>query len=199
MNQSPADTEEYGHKCFPKHNFDLVKRFGLLLGLVTGAVLQCSSTGMNFFIITMWSKNRRDKLEIDVFILSTLMSLLVTFIMAGIVHLARFFITTSFKCAERQLGSQDKASSKLTAQRKRAVDLTMYFESRFVSGALIGIGIGFTLTDLFLGVERQTLFKLALLVMTIAACNFVLLRFDNRMEAEHNQPRFPQEYTRIRL
>lgn len=131
----------------------------LLLGLLIGILIQCSTLGANYIVISLWGEQVLQVSECDVIFYSLLWSFLTSTMAIVILVYLRNFVVASFSDTEN------------------IDEIVLHMECRFVMGALIGVCTAWAITDFALGLTQQVLFSIGTLVISLLWCRIMMWIF----------------------
>ena len=139
--------------------------YSCVIGLIIGCFIQFSSLGANFLMTTMYGNNVFFMKE---FVVVSLIWCFVTSIMGVCVLLfLRSLVVTSFY-ATTAVNEAFKSKEDFVA------GLIQQMEYFFAVGALIGVCMSWTVTDIVLGMKAHIVHSLVTLAIALAWCRLVM-------------------------
>jgi len=147
--------------------FGRFKFSSMILGLFIGFFIQFSTLGANFLVITIWGEAVITKSKRDIVIFSLLWSFFTSAMAIVILGFLRNVVSISFHAIRRQ--SEDLLD-----------DMILHMECRFVIGALVGVCLAWTMTDILLGMKAQILYSLITLVVALFWCRVMMWCFASK-------------------
>ena len=144
--------------------FGRFKVASMILGLFIGFFIQFSTLGANFLVITIWGEDVITKSKRDIVMFSLLWSFFTSAMAIVILGFLRNLVTISYNAIRRE--SEDLLE-----------DMILHMECRFVVGALIGVCLAWTMTDILLGMKAQILYSLITLVVALFWCRVMMWCF----------------------
>jgi hypothetical protein len=139
--------------------------YSLIIGLIIGCFIQFSSLGANFVMTSMFGY---DVFFMKEFLIVSLIWCFVTSIMGVCVLLfLRSLVVTSFY-ATTVVNESFKAKEDFIA------GLIQRVEYYFAIGALIGVCVCWTVTDMFLGMKAHVVHSLVTLLVALVWCRIVM-------------------------
>ena len=159
-------------KAFQMHSF--------LLGLLVGLFVQFSTLGVNFLIISLWDKHILERSTGELVVLSlcwsactSLMAILTLLSLRSVVTVA---LQSSLKSKEeKHTGSRRTAVN--TNNNRILRNAIVHLECRFVCGALMGVCLAWTVTDVLLGINVQIMFSLVTMTIAMVWCELTIRYF----------------------
>jgi hypothetical protein len=159
-----GDAEEEKDHRIEEKAFSSFKFSALLLGLLVGFFIQFSTLGANFLVITLWGEDVITKSKTDIIVFSLLWSFFTSAMAIVILGFLRNLVTITY-----------------SAVGGRSVDLleemVLHMECRFVVGALVGVCLAWTMTDVLLGMRAQIVYSLVTLVVALVWCKTMMMCF----------------------
>lgn len=140
------------------------KLSSMILGLLVGFFIQFSTLGANFLVITIWGEDVISKSKRDIVVFSLLWSFFTSAMAIIILGFLRNLIYITYNAISRR--SQDLLD-----------EMVLHMECRFVVGALIGVCMAWTMTDVLLGMRAQILYSLVTLVIALFWCRVMMFCF----------------------
>ncbi|CAB9502124.1 expressed unknown protein [Seminavis robusta] len=148
--------------------------YSLIIGLIIGCFIQFSSLGANFLMTSMYGYNVFFMKE---FLVVSLVWCFVTSIMGVCVLLfLRSLVVTSFY-ATTSVNENFKAKEDFIA------GLIQKMEYYFAVGALIGVCMCWTITDIVLGMKAHIVHSLVTLVIALVWCRLVMTFCGSKVES----------------
>ena len=155
--------------------FQSFKMSSLVLGLLIGFFIQFSTLGANFLVITLWGEEVVTKSKSDIVIFSLLWSLFTSAMAIIILGFLRNLVTISY--------------SSLRREEDILEEMILHMECRFVVGALVGVCLAWTMTDLLLGMKAQIMYSLVTLGVALFWCQIMIKCFvSSERKAERSEP-----------
>jgi hypothetical protein len=159
-----GDAEEEEVLQVEEKAFSRFKFSALLLGLLVGFFIQFSTLGANFLVITLWGEDMVTKSKTDIIIFSLLWSFFTSAMAIVILGFLRNLVTITYaavggRCADL------------------LEEMVLHMECRFVVGALVGVCLAWTMTDILLGMRAQIVYSLVTLVVALFWCKIMMLCF----------------------
>lgn len=151
--------------------FRRFQRSSLVLGLLMGFLIQFSTLGANSLAAVIWGKDvvLHSSARMDVLVFSTAWSV-VTSVMA-VIMLA--VIRNLVSMTHRAFANDDNnTASTLTINID---DWLMQLECRYVVGALVGVCLAWSWTDLLLGQTLQMIYSSLILVGALVWCRLMVV------------------------
>lgn len=152
----------------------------LCLGFVVGLFVQLSTLGANFIAIMMLgSHSILQKSHTDIVEFSLLWSIFSSCLAVIILSYLRNIITTLFlhhggRNVQEQEEDDDEEDDE---DEEDALDeLLSYVENRFVTGALLGVCVAWTVTDVLLGVQVEFIHTLIGMALLVCWCKAPILK-----------------------
>jgi hypothetical protein len=159
-----GDVEDEEDHRLEEKAFSRFKFSALLLGLLVGFFIQFSTLGANFLVITLWGEDVVTKSKTDIVVFSLLWSFFTSAMAIVILGFLRNLVTITY-----------------SAVGGRSVDLleemVLHMECRFVVGALVGVCLAWTMTDVLLGMRAQIVYSLVTLVVALVWCKIMMMCF----------------------
>jgi hypothetical protein len=159
-----GDAEEDEDHTLEEKAFSRFKFSALLLGLLVGFFIQFSTLGANFLVITLWGEDVVTKSKTDIVVFSLLWSFFTSAMAIVILGFLRNLVTITY-----------------SAVGGRSADLleemVLHMECRFVVGALVGVCLAWTMTDVLLGMRAQIVYSLVTLVVALVWCKIMMICF----------------------
>lgn len=139
--------------------------YSCIIGLIIGCFIQFSSLGANFLMTTMYGN---DVFFMKEFVVVSLIWCFVTSIMGVCVLLfLRSLVVTSFY-ATTTVNESFKSKEDFVA------GLIQQMEYFFAVGALIGVCMSWTVTDIVLGMKAHIMHSLVTLIVALVWCRIVM-------------------------
>jgi hypothetical protein len=145
--------------------------YSLGLGLTVGTFMQLSTLGAHFLVLSVLSVDFVKQNSIDTWVLPALysfctlaMALIVLGFLRNLLAMAYGSGRTTDRNQPQLRAANDDVDDNLLQ------DMLFQLESRFVMGALIGVCLAWTVTDLLLDIERQVTFAAVALLLTVMSC-----------------------------
>jgi hypothetical protein len=170
---SAGDAEEEDHQLEEKA-FSRFKFSALLLGLLVGFFIQFSTLGANFLVITMWGEDVVTKSKTDIVVFSLLWSFFTSAMAIVILGFLRNLVTITYSA----VGGRCKDLLE---------DMVLHMECRFVVGALVGVCLAWTMTDILLGMRAQIVYSLVTLVVALFWCKIMMMCFANESKTSSSR------------
>lgn len=166
-NESPLITKEDSDEelVLHKEQSNSFKRSAIILGLLVGFFIQFSTLGANFLVITIWGDDVVSKSKSDIVTFSLMWSFFTSAMAIVILGFLRNLVTIAFGAVSSPL--TDKHESLLE-------DMVLHMECRFVVGALVGVCMAWTMTDIFLGMKAQIIYSVVTLVVALIWCRIMM-------------------------
>jgi hypothetical protein len=165
-----GDAEEDEDHRLEEKAFSRFKFSALLLGLLVGFFIQFSTLGANFLVITLWGQDVVTKSKSDIVVFSLLWSFFTSAMAIVILGFLRNLVTITY-----------------SAVGGRSADLleemVLHMECRFVVGALVGVCLAWTMTDVLLGMRAQIVYSLVTLVVALVWCKIMMMCFATESKA----------------
>jgi hypothetical protein len=159
-----GDAEEEEDQRIEEKAFSRFKFSALLLGLLIGFFIQFSTLGANFLVITLWGEDVVTKSKSDIIIFSLLWSFFTSAMAIVILGFLRNLVTITYSA----IGGR---SADLLEE------MVLHMECRFVVGALVGVCLAWTMTDVLLGMRAQIVYSLVTLVVALVWCKIMMICF----------------------
>jgi hypothetical protein len=175
--------------------FGKFKLSALMLGLLVGFFIQFSTLGANFLVITLWGEDVISKSKSDIVVFSLLWSFFTSAMAIVILSFLRTLVTITYNAVSAQSedllevssnrsptvadGVQAKANS-LTRIVSDLQEMVLHMECRFVVGALVGVCLAWTMTDIVLGMRAQILYSLLTLLVALFWCRVMMHCFSSK-------------------
>jgi hypothetical protein len=163
------------------------KTHSMVIGLLVGFFVQFSTLGANFLVIALWETNLHEhaagisesattttditmapRTKSEIILLSLLWSAFTSFMAILTLGFLRSVITIIFQATlpphRRGLPDTDAILD----------EVILHLECRFVVGALVGVCLAWTVTDLILGMNLQILFSFITLTISLAWCKLMM-------------------------
>jgi hypothetical protein len=144
--------------------FNSFKTFCLMIGLMVGFFIQCSTLGANFLVITIWGDDIVHKSGQDIIVFSILWSVFTSVMAIVILGFLRNLVTVTYNA----VSSEDD---------RNLENMVLHMECRFVVGALVGVCMAWTITDILLGMKAQVVYSLVTLVVALLWCRLMTSSF----------------------
>jgi len=155
--------------------FGKFKLSSLILGLLVGFFIQFSTLGANFLVITIWGDDVISKSKRDIVVFSLLWSFFTSAMAIVILGFLRTLVGITFSVfgrnGKKQRPSQNRKDDDLLE------DMVLHMECRFVVGALVGVCMAWTITDLLLGMKAQILYSVITLCVALCWCRIMMSCF----------------------
>merc|ERR1712232_787760 len=142
------------------------KGYSLILGLIIGFFIQFSTLGANFLVLTLWGKEILMKSRTEVIIFSLLWSFFTSFMAIVVLAFLRALVSLIFSTSTKS-ASFGKADLILE-------ELWLHMECRFVVGALFGVCLAWTMTDILLGMKAQIFYSIITLITSLLWCRLMM-------------------------
>lgn len=159
-----GDSEDEEDQRIEEKAFSRFKFSALILGLLVGFFIQFSTLGANFLVITLWGEDVVTKSKTDIVVFSLLWSFFTSAMAIVILGFLRNLVTITY-----------------SAVGGRSADLleemVLHMECRFVVGALVGVCLAWTMTDVLLGMRAQIVYSLVTLVVALCWCRIMMMCF----------------------
>lgn len=155
--------------------FGRFKFSALLLGLLVGFFIQFSTLGANFLVITIWGEDVVTKSKTDIVIFSLLWSFFTSAMAIVILGFLRNLVTITYTAAVSG-GSRSRVRQ---SDSDLLEDMILHMECRFVVGALVGVCLAWTMTDILLGMKAQIVYSLVTLGVALFWCKIMMLCFSS--------------------
>ena len=133
--------------------------YSLGLGLTMGAFMQLSTLGANFLVLSVMDPTVIKNSTLDTIGLPVVYSGLTLVMAMTVLGFMRNLVTLSYQSGSRSKGLDNNFQELLTQ-----------LECRFVMGALVGVCVFWTATDIVLGMQQQVTFAAIALVLTLISC-----------------------------
>jgi hypothetical protein len=148
--------------------FGVFKNHSLMLGLLVGFFVQFSTLGANFLVIVLWENDLIHKSKSEIVMLSLVWSAFTSFMAILTLGFLRSVVTIVFR-----------ASVPRDCIDREAIleEVVLHLECRFVVGALVGVCMAWTATDVLLGMNIQIIFSLATLAVSLLWCKLMMYCF----------------------
>ena len=191
------DEEEGGQTSSDSHNdnqelsmplFSVFKNHSLILGLLVGFFVQFSTLGANFLVLALWEHDLINKSKSEIVMLSLLWSALTSFMAILTLGFLRSVITIVFRASV----GRDRINREAILE-----EVVLHLECRFVVGALVGVCLAWTVTDVLLGMNIQIVYSIITLIVSLLWCRLMmycftkdeksLIAFDNHQQVEFYQ------------
>jgi hypothetical protein len=154
-----GDAEEEDHQLEEKA-FSRFKLSSLLLGVFVAFFVQFSALGANYLVMTLLDEDLVTKSKTDIVVISRLCSFFTMAVAIVILELLRNLVTITY-----------------SAVGGRSADLleemVWHMECRFVVGAMGGVFLAWTITDVLSGMRAHAVYSLVGLFW----CKFVVMCF----------------------
>jgi hypothetical protein len=149
--------------------FSRLKFYSLLVGLLVGYFIQFSILGTIFLVIAIWGEDVASKAKTATLVFRIFWSFLTTAIAVGILGFIRNLITIAYSAG----GGRSKDFLQ---------DMVAHMEYRFMVGALVGLCLAWTMTDVILGRWAHIAYSLVILVVALCWCKLMMTCFvkDNK-------------------
>jgi hypothetical protein len=169
-----GDAEEDEDYRLEEKSFSRFKFSSTLLGLLVGFFIQFSTLGANFLVITIWGEDVVTKSKADIVIFSLLWSFFTSAMAIVILSFLRNLVTITYSA----IGGRSKDLLE---------EMVLHMECRFVVGALVGVCLAWTMTDILLGMRAQIVYSLFTLVVALFWCKVMMMCFatDGRQSSSH--------------
>ena len=150
--------------------FGAFKSHSFIIGLLVGFFVQFSTLGANFLVIALWENDLMSKSKTEIVTLSLVWSAFTSLMAILTLGFLRSVVTIVFRA------SMPSASSAASQARTEAIldEVVLHLECRFVVGALVGVCLAWTATDLLLGMNIQIMFSLATLTISLLWCKLMM-------------------------
>lgn len=154
--------------------FGKFKLSSLVLGLLVGFFIQFSTLGANFLVITIWGEDVISKSKRDIVIFSLLWSFFTSAMAIIILGFLRTLVGITFAVFRQQ------------HDEELLEDMVLHMECRFVVGALVGVCMAWTVTDLLLGMKAQILYSVITLCVALCWCRIMMVCFTVTENKKHD-------------
>lgn len=145
----------------------------MVIGLIIGCFIQCSTLGANFMMTTLYGK---EVYFTESFIIVSLAWCFITSIMGVAVLLfLRSLVVTAFYATN---GSRQDEST-LAAKEDFMVQVIENIEQFFAVGSLVGVGMAWTVTDLLLGMKSHVYHSLLTVAIALVWCKCAMKHSKN--------------------
>jgi hypothetical protein len=144
--------------------FGSFKFSSLLLGLFVGFFIQFSTLGANFLVITIWGEDVVTKSKTDIVVFSLIWSFFTSAMAIVILGFLRNLVTITYTAVAGR--SEDLLE-----------DMILHMECRFVVGALVGVCMAWTMTDILLGMRAQICYSILTLIVALFWCKVMMMCF----------------------
>jgi multisubunit Na+/H+ antiporter MnhE subunit len=125
------------------------------LGLMVGFVIQMSTLGANFLVMSMLGESLTAKPHYYITMFSTFWSIVTSALSICVLLLLRRLLRLPLR----------------TFQMQVMEDILHNLECKFVAGALVGVCLAWLVTDVVLGLTPQVVYSLATLGLALVWCN----------------------------
>ena len=159
-----SQDEEVGEASLETTKFTSFKRSSAILGLLVGFFIQFSTLGANFLVITIWGEDVVTKSKSDIVTFSLLWSFFTSAMAIVILGFLRNLVTISYKALKPHSVSAENLLD----------EMVLHMECRFVVGALVGVCVAWTMTDIFLGMKAQIIYSVITLVIALVWCRVMM-------------------------
>jgi hypothetical protein len=181
------------------HLFGKFKLSSLILGLLIGFFIQFSTLGANFLVITIWGEDVISKSKSDIVVFSLIWSFFTSAMAIVILSFLRTLVTITYNAIATHSEDLLEVSSEAFPPSPEAYgiqasisplstlcqqEMVLHMECRFVVGALIGVCLAWTMTDLVLGMKAQILYSLLTLLVALFWCRVMMYCFSTK-EGKH--------------
>lgn len=146
--------------------FGAFKSHSLIIGLLVGFFVQFSTLGANFLLIALWENDLVARSKCEIVVLSLAWSAFTSFMAILTLGFLRSVITIVFRAS---LPADRHANADAILE-----EVILHLECRFVVGALVGVCMAWTVTDVLLGMNLQIIFSLATLLVSLLWCKLMM-------------------------
>lgn len=167
----PLLKEEQERPVLEAGLFRNFKLSSLVLGLLVGFFIQFSTLGANFLVITIWGEEVVTKSKTDIVVFSLLWSFFTSAMAIVILGFLRTLVTIAYKAVRNH--NEDLLE-----------EMILHMECRFVVGALVGVCLAWTMTDMLLGMKAQILYSLATLFVALFWCQVMIKCFSQEKKEQ---------------
>lgn len=143
-----------------------LKRSSVVLGIIFGIFIQFSTLGSNWLIIMIFGSYAivsATKAQLIMF--SLFWSIVTSAMSMWILKFLRYLVHAILDIEQRRLLPSTTDEINFSDRRMRADIMMLALESRFVGGALVGVSLAWTVTDLLLGLHVQMMYSIITLVI----------------------------------
>jgi hypothetical protein len=147
-------------------NFGRFKRSSLLLGLLVGFFIQFSTLGANYLVISIFGDDVLTSSRSDILLFSFVWSFFTSALAILLLSFLRNIVTSSYATGDHEEDEID--------------DMVLHMECRFVVGALVGVCMAWSATDIVLGMSGQIVYSLGTLAVALAWCKVMMWCFSPR-------------------
>lgn len=148
--------------------FGSFKTHSLILGLLVGFFVQFSTLGANFLVIALWESDLIAKSKSEIVMLSLIWSAFTSCMAMLTLGFLRSVITIVFRASLPRSHTNGEAILE---------EVVLHLECRFVVGALVGVCMAWTVTDVLLGMNIQIVFSMVTLVVSLMWCKLMMYCF----------------------
>ncbi|CAB9516944.1 expressed unknown protein [Seminavis robusta] len=150
--------------------FASFKNHSLIIGLLVGFFVQFSTLGANFLVIALWENDLMTRSKTEIILLSLVWSAFTSFMAILTLGFLRSVITIVFEASL-------PPSHRHHDQNALLEEVILHLECRFVVGALVGVCLAWTVTDILLGMNIQILFSVVTLAISLLWCKLMMYCF----------------------
>lgn len=158
-----------------QHNVALYQSFHtstLILGFMVGVIIQLSTMGANFLIMTVYGDDAISSTK-DIIIFSLIWSTVTSTMAFFILGFIRNLLKAGYRNMTSANGDEEAGIS------EELDDIILNVECRFVVGAMMGVCLSWTVTDIFLGLNVQVMYSLITLTIALFWCHMMLRCFSS--------------------
>lgn len=145
------------------------KNHSLSLGLLIGFFVQFSTLGANFLILALWGDDIVNKSQSQIVVLSAVWSAFTSFMAILTLGFLRSVITITLRTSLPRNCINGEAILE---------EIVLHLEYHFVMGALVGVCLAWTVTDILLGMNIQIIFSLITMVVSLLWCKLMMYCFN---------------------
>lgn len=160
--ESKKTQSSHSHLNMPL--FGAFKSHSLVIGLLVGFFVQFSTLGANFLVIALWENDLMNRSKSEIVLLSLVWSAFTSFMAILTLGFLRSVITIVFQAS---MPNTDRSKAILE-------EVILHLECRFVVGALVGVCLAWTVTDVLLGMNIQIIFSLVTLAISLLWCKLMM-------------------------
>lgn len=131
------------------------------MGVLIGFLIQLSTLGANYMVMTMWEGDILNKSKTDITTFAVVWSFFTSAMAIIMLALLRNLVSIAY-------------TSVLKKSEDMVEEMILHMECRFVVGALIGVCTAWAVTDALVGLETQILYSIATLGVALTWCRAMM-------------------------
>ena len=155
----------------------------VFLGVLVGVVIQLSTMGANFLVLTLHEKDNESDPSSNSYPSSK--NIIIFSFLWSLFTSSMAFIFLGFIRSLIKVGYDKISPSHISEEESNAEidEIILNVECRFVVGAMVGVCMAWTVTDLILGLKAQIFYSIIVLATALVWCQIMMKFFSRKTKS----------------